>query len=60
MRIIEDFRRKLSLYQVEITNLLGVIADAENRISELKREVKKLYEQNDEILDMNSIERCKK
>lgn len=54
MSIIDEYRRKLSVLQTENMNLMSDIADVEKRLSELKKQVTKLYEQIDEVLDMDT------
>lgn len=51
MSLIEEYRRKLSLLQTENMNLLAEIAEAENKLSNLKKEAIDIYEKIDNVLD---------
>ena len=51
MNAIDEYRRKLAELATETTVILGAIADAENRLSEVKKKVTKIYEEIDCILD---------
>ena len=55
MNAIEEFRCKLSLFQCELLTLLGSIADAEQRLNDLKRNIVELYEENDNLLDIDNL-----
>jgi flagellar motility protein MotE (MotC chaperone) len=56
MNILDEYRRKLSLLQTENMAFLGDLADTEKRMNEffneLKKKATKLYEEVDDILDM--------
>jgi phage shock protein A len=54
MKALKEYRRRLAEIATESTVILGIIADAENRLNELKKEVKEIYEKADDILDKNS------
>ena len=54
MNAIELYRRKLAELATETTVILGTIADAEKRLEEVKKKVTVLYEEIDNILDLNS------
>jgi len=52
MSVIDEYRRRLSDIAAQATTILGNIADTEKRLGDLKNEVKKIYEEIDEVLDM--------
>ena len=52
MSTIDEYRRKLSEMAAEHITLLGDIADAEERLNRLKKDIVKSYEQIDNILDL--------
>jgi len=52
MSVIDEYRRKLSEKATETTVILSNIADIEKRLAELKIEVTEIYEELDDILDM--------
>lgn len=51
MSIIDEYRRKLSEKAIEAMNILGVIANAEVRLTALKKEMTKIYKEIDDALD---------
>lgn len=56
MSAIDDYRRRLGQLAAEHINLLSDIADTEERLSELKKEVTRAYERIDNILDEDGQE----
>ena len=51
MNAIDEYRRKLAELATETTVILGAIADAETRLSEIKKNVTEIYEELDNRLD---------
>lgn len=51
MSLIDEYRRRLAEIATTATVILGIIADAESRLDNLKKEVKDIYEKLDESLD---------
>lgn len=49
--IDEYKRRRLAEIAISATVILGIIADAEERLNKLKKEVKDIYEKADDILN---------
>jgi hypothetical protein len=60
MSIIDDYRRKLAELGTAATVILGAIADIEQRTTRLKTDVKEIYEQIDDILDMEQKDESSK
>ena len=50
--IIDEYRRRLAQIATTATVILGTIADAEERLNELKKETRQIYEKIDDILDI--------
>lgn len=51
MNAIDEYRRKLAELAIQTTVILSSIADAEGRLSEIKKKVTKIYEELDNKLD---------
>ena len=51
MSVIDDYRRRLAQIGFDAMATLGIIADAEARLAELKEEVKAISEKIDNALD---------
>ena len=51
MSVIDEYRRKVAQIGFSAMAELGIIADAEARLAELKKEVKAIAEEIDNVLD---------
>lgn len=59
MSPLEQYRRRLAEIATTATVILGIIADAEERLNKLKNEVKEIYEKTDDILNGEKNESSK-
>lgn len=55
MSAIEEYRRKLAEIATQATVILSYIADTEKRLDNLKTQVRNIYEEIDDILDIGEI-----